>query len=73
MPRAGKALGKKAICVLFQASFILPMSSDTSLFLMTQWLLGLSEPWMSKITIEIYSLCPTHINYWLLCGDIKNE
>lgn len=68
-----KLWGRRQSCVLFQASSILPASSDTSPFLMTRWLLSPSEPCISKITVEIYSLCPSRINYWLLCGDIKNE
>lgn len=59
----------KAAC--YFRPLILPMSSVSSPLLMTWWLLGPPEPCISKVTIEVYSLCPTHINYWLFCGDRK--
>lgn len=67
-----KLWGRRQSCMLFQASLILPVSSDVSPFLVTWWLLGPPEPCISDIAIEIYSLCPARINYWLLCRDLKH-
>lgn len=67
-----KLWGRRQSCMLFQTSLILPVSSDISPFLVTEWLLGPPEPCISDIAVEIYSLCPARINYWLLCRDLKN-